>query len=367
MVNLFQKINQLASKFLSGSSGNGVVGVDFSAGSIKVVQLKNSAGSPELETYGELSLGPYTDVPISADAKPSSKVLHEALTDILHEAKVTTNKAGVSIPLSTSLINTLELPPVSDKAKLAEIVPIEARKYIPVPTSEVLLDWHLVGDLDNQDDSPPEALVVAIHKESINRFRSVLEDTDLDVGFFEIEIFSTIRSTLDRGIDPVLIIDLGLASTKIYIVEHGIIRGSHSINQGGQDITKALATALDIDFIEAESLKREHGLSGEGEDAEALRNSARGVLEFVFSRAEEIVEDYQKEHGVVVEETVLSGGGAVLSGIETIAREVLETEVSRADPFAKIKTPQFLDATLTEIGPEFAVAVGAALRRLREG
>lgn len=366
MANIFSNL----SRTLFGSSGantdNGVIGIDFSSGAIKIVQIRKANNSPVLQTYGELSLGPYVDKPVGEAVKPSPEVLGAALKDILKEAKVTTSAAGVSIPLSASLIKVIDLPQISDSNKLEEVVPLEARKYLPVDPEEVLMDWDIINKVDSHEDSPPRALVVAIHKEAIERYQTALESTDIDVSFFEIEIFSTIRSTLDRGIEPVLVVDLGSASTKVYIIEHGVVRGSHNINQGGQDITKSIATSLNVDFETAEEIKREKSMGGEGKDAEAVRKGVHKILDHVFSRAREIVVDYQKENNKVVHEAVLTGGGSILEGVEKLASEELDADVRRANPFSKLQTPEFLDTTLEKIGPEFAVAIGGALRRLRE-
>lgn len=367
MANIFSQIkNSLLGS--SGTSGHpdGVVGVEFSAGSVKVIQLEERGGAPVLKTYGELALGPYDGKPIGAAVKPEPEVFGKALNDILKEANVTTSAAGISIPISASLVNIINLPPVSDPEKLAEIIPIEARKYIPVQPSEVLMDWDILPKSENNQGGPQQALVVAIHKEAINRYREALALTDLDVGFYEIEIFSSIRATLDRGIEPVLLIDLGISSSKIYIVEHGVVRGSHTINQGGQDITRALSNKLGVDFDTAEKIKRSEGLTGDGEDADAVRDSARTILNYIFSKTNDIVVDYQKNNAAVVEEVVLTGGGSIFIGIDKIAENVLNIKARRADPFSKLETPHFLSGTLKQIGPEFAVSIGAALRRLRE-
>jgi len=42
--------------------------------------------------------------------------------------------------------------------------------------------------------------------------------------------------------------------------------------------------------------------------------------------------------------------------------KVLKKEVEIANPFANIFYPQILESTLKEIGPSYAIAVGAALR-----
>lgn len=41
-------------------------------------------------------------------------------------------------------------------------------------------------------------------------------------------------------------------------------------------------------------------------------------------------------------------------------------EVTLADPFQKVQSPAFLEEVLKNAGPEFAVAVGLALRKLQE-
>jgi type IV pilus assembly protein PilM len=366
MANIFSNIINSLTGSGSNSHPNGVVGIEFSAGSIKVIQLKDKNGVPTLETYGELALGPYEKKPIGSAVKSDPEMLGEALTDILDEAGVTTKKAGVAIPISASLVNIIDLPPVSDPEKMAEIIPIEARKYIPVQPSEVLMDWDILPNRNSGNAEPQQALVVAIHKEAINRYRKALAMTDLDIGFFEIEIFSSIRSILDRGIEPVLLVDLGISSSKIYIVEHGVVRGSHTINQGGQDITRALVSRLGISFDEAEKIKRAKGLVGDGEDADAVRESARTILNYIFSKTNDIVVDYQKNNASVIDEVVLTGGGSILVGIDTIAEKMLKIKTRRADPFSKLETPHFLDKTLKQIGPEFAVSIGVALRRLQK-
>jgi type IV pilus assembly protein PilM len=294
------------------------------------------------------------------------QVITDALKDLIKEAKVTTDSAGVAIPLSSSLLNIIDLPPGTSESGLSEVVPIEARKYIPADPEEVLLDWTLVGDNSNED-GPRQALVVAIHKDAISQYQQALANTDLNVGFFEIEVFSSIRATLDRGIEPIMLVDMGTSATKMYIVEHGVVRGSHRVDQGGEDITRDLANNLGISFQEAEKIKRHEGLVGDGEDAETVRSSARNVLDHVFGRAEEVIVNYQEENETVVQEAVLTGGGAVLSGVEQVADEIIGIQTRRADPFSKLQTPEFLADTLADIGPEFAVAIGAAMRQLREG
>src|SRR3990167_10289295 len=120
-----------------------VLGIDIGASSAKVVQLRTSRGAAILETYGEIALGPYAQQPIGKALKLSPEKTAEAITDLMREANVTARVGGLSIPFSSSLVTVLDLPKV-DNETLKRIVPIEARKYIPIPASEVTLDWFVI-------------------------------------------------------------------------------------------------------------------------------------------------------------------------------------------------------------------------------
>jgi cell division ATPase FtsA len=189
--------------------------------------------------------------------------------------------------------------------------------------------------------------------------------SELDAGFFEIEIFSTMRSVLDQEITPVLVVDMGATSTKLYIVEKGILRASHMINRGSQNITNELSKSLGISLEDAEYLKREKGIDGEINGVK-IRDIVTITLNYIFSEANQILLAYQKKYNKNISKVMLVGGGSALKGIAEVAKTSFQTEVVAGDPFGKVVAPAFLEKVLRDTGPEFAVAVGVALRRLQE-
>ena len=353
------------SKFFEKTPQN-VIGVDIGSSSIKVVQLRREKGRAVLETYGAIALGPYGGLEIGrATALPAEKII-EALKDVIREANVTTRDAGVSIPYASSLVSVLKLPAAAE-GKLDQAVPLEARKYIPVPISEVLLDWSVVGGQNESPDGKIEVLLVAIHNETIEKYRRIALDANLNAAFFEIEVFSAVRACLDRGLAPIAVVDMGAATTKFYVVERGIIRESHIINRGAQDLTLATARALNIPVAQAEERKRRNGIisAHPGADAELAKilEASLGPLMTELSRT---ISSFETRANQTLSALVLTGGGATLRGMQAYAQGKLQTEVRLAEPFAKTETPAFLEAILKEAGPEFSVAVGLALRRLQE-
>jgi type IV pilus assembly protein PilM len=355
-----------------------VIGIDIGSSAIKVVQIRKKGGRAVLETYGALALGPYAGVEVGrATNLPVEKVV-EALSDILREAKVTSNKGGLAIPFSSSLMTVIEMPMVSE-SQLASMIPIEARKYVPVPISEVNLDWSIIPRDQKPGDAPqPESevqksnkvqktdvLLVAIHNDTIRELQEIINRAKLDANFFEVEIFSTMRSVIDQNIEPVMIMDMGAASTKLYIAERGAIRNSHTINKGSQDITTTISTSLGIPIDRAEVMKRTVGLSGES--STDISQIISITLDHIFAETKRVILNYEAKYAKTITKVYLVGGGVSMKGFAAVAQKNLETPVISGDPFAKVQAPAFLENVLKINGPEFAVAVGIALRRLQEG
>lgn len=373
---MFEKFTDLLGSSLLSKKGGSVLGIDIGASAIKVVQLRKERGAAILETYGELALGPYADLDIGRATSLPSEKLSEALSDIIREANVTTTNCGASIPFSNSLITLLELPAVGAQ-KLASMIPIEARKYIPVPISEVQLDWFVIPDSEARYflDGPQEAvsqkslvLLVAIHNETLRKYTEALKGANLTPSFYEIEIFSSIRASVERGTAPVAILDIGAATSKLYIVEFGIVRSSHVISKGSQDITLMLANSTNMAIAKAEEMKRTIGMVGGNADesSKSVSYAALLSLEFIFTEARRVLANFQKKHTRAISKVLLIGGGSTMKGVVEFGQKELDMPVELSNPFLHVKAPAFLGDVLKEAGPEFTVAVGLALRKLQE-
>lgn len=351
---------------LFSKEAKSVLGVDIGTSAVKVVQLRRERGKVILETYGAIALGPYAGVEIGRATQLPAEKIAEALKDVIREANVTTSDAAVAIPYASSLISVIKLPASVEK-QLAQVVPIEARKYIPVPINEVLLDWFVVGG-GSKGGGPAsdklEVLLVAIHNDTIAKFRTIASEATLAVSFFEIEVFSAVRAALEHGLAPIAVVDMGAATTKFYVVERGLIHESHIINHGAQDLTLAASRALNISVAQAEERKRKVGLAPQSDPA--LMRSLELSLSPLLAEVSRTMVAWEQRTNQTLSALVTTGGGAALKGFKEFAQNRVQSEVRLADPFSKTQAPAFLEGILKETGPEFCVAVGLALRRLQE-
>ncbi len=117
-----------------------------------------------------------------------------------------------------------------------------------------------------------------------------------------------------------------------------------------------------MSFPEAEKLKRSVGLdvSSNPEVADIARLST----DFIFSDTNSVVLAYEKKYNKSISKVIMTGGGSQLKGLLDQAIVNFHMEVVHSNPFSKTEAPAFLSPVLEASGPEFAVAVGLALREL---
>ena len=354
------KLSSILSADGAKSGAEGVIGVDVGSSSIKIVQIHESKGMTMLDTYGELQLGPYDNVEIGRTVRLRLDKLIESFVDILREATTSANNVSVAISYNASFTAIITLP-TSDPDAISAMIPVEARKYVPVPLADVTMDWLPISS--QSDNKASKVLLAAIHNEALARYDGMVKGAGLTKTSHEIELFSTIRSATPAGDGAVALIDFGAGSTKLYIVQSGTIAKSHSVQMSGMELTAAISRVEGIDFRTAEELKRTQGLGVVTNNPE-LEKALVQILERGFREIHTAMKRYEEEAGITIEHISLTGGGALLGGLVPYTSDMLSLPVSLADPFAKVVYPAFLEDTLKQAGPSFAVALGAALRGL---
>lgn len=357
---------------------NNIVGIDVGSSSIKVVEIEKAGDRAVLRNYGEIYLGPLVGFETGKSAVLSPERLSEALNEILKATGITTKHASFAIPFSASLLTVAEFPDVGGK-NIESMIPLEARKYIPVPIDEVTIDWWVLPKRKNESTAEPskqegvvlgkvEVILAAINNEVIKTYEIIKKNAQLseEASHFEIEIFSTLRAVAGNDLAPIIVIDIGASGTKLAFVDDGIVRGSHVISSGGQDITESLSKSLSIPFQEAEDLKCRIGLLGDYEGRD-IKSASSAYLFKMTNETKKIIENYERKYDTRIKKIILVGGGARLKGlVKEVEQNFQGINVTVGDSFSRVKAPAFLEPVLKELSPNFAVAVGVAFKALEE-
>ena len=336
------------------------LGIDFGTGGIKAVEFGLLKGKPQLLNYA------YAEQPIDVIKNDSEEVkqnLANWIKRMVLKAKLQSKKVVAGLPGYAIFSSIVTLPQLSPK-ELAQAVRWEAKKIVPLPLEEVVLDWKVLPAAGAAPAASVRVLLTAAPLNLVKKYQDIIKLSGLEFSSLETDAFALVRALLGNDQTTTLLVDVGATVTHMYIAERGIPVVSRSVDIGGLTLTKAVAQVMNIDERRAEQFKRDIGLVGGVETTGAPR-AISNTFAPVIQEMKYVLEQYQQQApGERIDKVVLTGGSSLLTSLpEFLARE-LQLRVYLGDPWAHVVFPLELEPVLMELGPRFAVAVGLALREL---
>jgi type IV pilus assembly protein PilM len=340
------------------------IGLDIGTSSVKVVQLRKEKNRIVLDTYGEVALGPYAGLKIGQAVHLGEEKLLEAIQDLFKEAKVTARDTTVAIDSSGAYVSLVHVPKVGDE-ELKTMMPIEARKYIPIPLTDVQMDWwHIPETVKfNGGEKLTSVVLAAVSNSMLTSYDSLVKKMELRNVEYEIHGYSLLRASPPHTHKMVMYVDIGAQNTTLSLVYQGIVLDMHVISRGSQDSTMQLSRALSITIDTAEESKRVFGYEGDHSNP-----YLKDILELssypLFGEIARLSLMYERKYNQTIEGIILAGGGARIPGMITTYSKTVHIAGRVVTPFEQVIVPEFLSEMMERVGPTYAVSLGCALKKL---
>lgn len=374
---------------LFNSKEQRVIGVDVGTSSIKLVELaKRNDSAFELVTYGFVE---QIERDVRGIGKESASTIAHAIKVICEKAGVTTAQTTAALPTYVVFTSLISLPKMSHD-ELDSAIHWEAKKIIPLPLEDIILDYKILNkehpkgfslpfakkEEEKKNDETAEeedlkVLITGAPKETVQVYTDIFEKSSLSLVSLETEMFALSRSLVGDDPGEIMVVEIGAAVTDIIIIQDGVPFLGRSIETGGNALTRAIMNSLNINEKRAEQLKRDIGVStfsdqtgGGGiplivqQTLEPVLHEIRYTLDMYKSH---IVTPSAKATGSI-EKIILTGGSSLLPNLVSYLTSQLDMRVFLGDPWAHINYPDDLKPVLAGIGPKFSVAVGLAMRAL---
>lgn len=311
-----------------------LLGLDFGASSIKVVEL-TAAG-------GEITLTGFDSVPVSEDPA-------EALGELLSRGDYSTRRVALAVGGRSVCVRYARFPKMPS-SELLEAVRLEADRLLPFEDAEVTLDCQeLEPSAGDSDGEAVPVLVAACRTDFVEERVSAVFDAGYTPALVDVDLFGLVNAwgLEDRGDQArvVALVDVGGSRTGVVLVEDGTPRFTREFEQGSIEVSSKSSQAPTGSF------------NGSGETS-ALDALAREIALSV---------DYAEHNeGLEVEEILLTGGGALLDGLAGRMAEEARRPVEIWNPMARVNadSERVSPIELGERGPTFTVALGLAARVL---
>lgn len=341
------------------------LGVDIGSQGIRVVELFKEKDRILLNNYAELEMDASQKESFECFDKrtllPSSKNVASGLQAIFSEGKIETREAIFSLPDFSTFFTSFSVPPMTMK-ELPDAVNFEAKKHIPIPFDEVVLDWELIGENVNEAEGENRVLVMAIAKTLISEYKKIAQEAGITIVSLEAEVMGLKRAILGDKKEAICLVEIGYQSTTVNIVNNGFLIASVSFEIAGKDLTYSIAEAFGIENKEAEILKKKTGLIRQPD--EKVAESLIPIFDIIIEKMSTVIYDFEYKNKKPLEEIVLAGGTSIMPGIEKYFQEKFSgKKVSVGNAFEKIFYPQELKPLLPDLNSRFSIALGEALKR----
>jgi type IV pilus assembly protein PilM len=342
------------------------VGLDIGSSALKAVELRPA----RKEGFELVSLG-MEELPQDCivDGVIISKLpVSDAINRIFTQQAIKNGRINTSISGHSVIVKKIALPVQSDE-ELAESIRWEAEQYIPFDISDVNLDYQVLGE--NIGTGNLDILLVAVKKDKIIDYTSVIKMAGKNPTLVDVDAFA-LQNAYEINYEPtskntVALLDIGASTMTINIVSGTDFLFTRDVGVAGHQYTEFLQKEFNLSFSQAQALKH-------GEPLENLKSAdtapvIESVTELICMEIQKTYDFFKSTTTVDhIDQMIVSGGAAHTPGlIETLARK-FEIPTEKFNAFKKINfdPKRFPSSLIADRAPDFAIAVGLALRSAEE-
>lgn len=343
----------------------GLVGLDIGSSAVKLVRLRQAAGSWELLNF---NVGPLPPDGVVEGRIMNFTAIVECIRGLVREAGVKDAACCLSVSGSSVIIKKLSLPEMT-REELEDSILWEAEQYIPFDIKDVNVDAQILNPRTGQGQM--DVLMVAAKKDVVNEYVSVAVEGGLRPTVVDVAIFACLNMfevNYSVPTDQTLaLLNVGANSINVGVLSGGTIAFTRDIAIGGAMLTAEIQKQFNVSYEEAEAFK-----TG-AESSISSSTVAREVAKVADRVTDQMVSEVQRSLDFFVATSVkadigriyLCGGSAQLPALIRALERRMEVPVELVNPFRNIAVDarRFDIDLLQRAAPLAGTAVGLALRR----
>ncbi|MGS2744496.1 type IV pilus assembly protein PilM [Halomonas sp. LS-001] len=344
--------------------GKGLIGVDITSATVKLLELKPTATNYQVASY---AVRPLRDGAVVERRIQDIDDVANVLSRAVEHARPSTRKAAVAVPASAAITKTLTFSAGLSEESIEERIIAESDRHIPFPFNEVAFDFHLLG-LSPFNEDEQQVLLVACRQQDVRQLTETLERAGLEPAAVDVETFAVertfdlLRRQLKTQTDAstcVGLVDIGANMNAFHVMREGHIVYSRDTVFGGRQLTDAIRERYDLSMEEAGFAKKRGGLPDDYQ-----RQVLTPFLETVVQQVGRSLQLYYtagRHHEV--KEIILAGGSSVIPGLAERIAQDSGMAVTIANPFQHMQVSKKLNQeALSNDAPAMLTACGLAMR-----
>ncbi|MEI7452457.1 MAG: pilus assembly protein PilM [Candidatus Falkowbacteria bacterium] len=284
------------------------VGLDIADHTIEILELSRGfVGAVTVSAAGRMSLSPGV---VSNGRIINAEALKAALQKLFSQAKpaaIVADEICFGLPDSQIYTRVFALPPHHPN-DLESLVLQEAINSIPIDEDNLNYSYKVL----HETPAGTEILLAAADGEVIKEWHDFFVDLKIKNITFDLEPLALARGLLLKDSGTTMILDIGSATTSLFIFSDGNLAYSRSLIVAGDYLTKKISLDLQISLAEAEEQKVKFGLSYPDNK---VVNPIMDVLKEISLKAKESINYFEERKKTKVTNFILVGGTSQMFGL----------------------------------------------------
>ena len=333
-----------------------MLAVDLGSRTTKAVHLQRQGDGLVLNRFVVL------DAPIF-EKSLSAELLGGHLRAVSQAMEVKTRLVAMTTNVNEALVRHVEMPrmPIED---MRLILKHNSRNYLQQDLSNYVFDCHFLPPGAEAAKSQKQKILVAGGKKQLvddyvggARSAGLVADHIVPGLIGPVNAFEMAMPEVFAN-EVVALVDIGFRSSSICILQQGELILSRVVTIGGDRMTGAISEAMSISYAEAEGIKV--GMAGE------VQSTLEAVLVPLGRELRASIDFFEHQQDRPVSAVFMTGGSTRSEFVLQVLQQelMIETRVWNATSFLKLELPPQQTAEIEHVGPQLAVAVGAAVAAL---
>lgn len=349
-----------------------MLGIDLGSRNIKAVEIKKARNGFRITHMARVGI---PNGAIKQGLFHDNNMAMALMREVQGQMKIGNQGAFVAFSGQNAIIREIEMPIMAER-EIAEAIFWEAKKVLPYPVEEAIVDW-ITLERTRETDQMMSVLLVAGRRDYIKAYLKPLKSVGiqpLNLDILPTPILYILQQIPEfKQYSTTAIIDMGAEATHVLITKDGLPRLARTIPTGGNDFTEHVATSFSISYEEAEKVKLEFGTLEKQEidlsTVDLISNPFLGIEEVLENIVQDVFSEIKRSfihfqlhnRGQLIERVYLTGGASLLPGMGTHLEQFLNVQVNQLDIAKYFQYEPELGERLQTEGAFFTEALGLAL------
>lgn len=297
-----------------------IFGLDIGYQTLKVMQLRGEGPGAKVLSVAET---PIPAKSLSKEGVKDKEKIAQAILEAMKAARphpISARMISSALPEALVFTKSIDLPKM-ERAEINKTIPYQAGEFLPIPPTEMYIDWHIVGSLPGEKSI--DVLLVATPKTIVDSLVETIKMVGLELVSLETKPVAASRALImpnDSG--PYLLLDIGAKTSSIICFDEGTIKLTSTISASAEELTKNFQENIKI----------------------------------LATEIHRLIKYYQNRIGqnTVFRQIILAGGGANTPEMAPALEKATKISTKIGWPVIKTKT----------YNPKYATVIGLAMKKI---